>query len=146
MHYVYVIQAGTNGSYYVGSTRDVNERLKKHNEGRSPYTKSKGNWKLVYVEKYKTSGEAMAREKEIKGKKSRKYLVHLVRTSPAFGGGRSKGSSLVGPALIVSKTLRLRRQRVFYVWDKEFRLPLSEAYREPRDCTGIINAVCTAGS
>jgi len=89
MHYVYVIQAGANSSYYVGSTRDVNQRLKRHNEGRSPYTKSKENWKLVYVEKYETSGEAMAREKEIKGMKSRKYIQHLVRPSPAFGGGRS---------------------------------------------------------
>lgn len=83
MHYVYVIQAGANSSYYVGTTRDISERLKRHNEGRSPYTKPKGNWKLVYVEEYKTSGEAIAREREIKGKKSRKYIEHLVRTSPA---------------------------------------------------------------
>jgi putative endonuclease len=69
MYYVYVIQAGTNGSYYVGSTRDVNERLKRHNEGRSPYTKSKGNWKLVYVEEYETSGEATARKKRSKVKR-----------------------------------------------------------------------------
>jgi putative endonuclease len=90
MRYVYVIQAGTNGSYYIGSSHNVKERLKRHNEGRSPYTKSKGNWRLVYVEEYETSGEATAREKEIKGKKSRKYIEYLVRPSPAFGGGRSR--------------------------------------------------------
>ena len=81
MHYVYIIQAGANGSYYVGSTHNVKERLKRHNEGRSPYTKSKGNWQLVYVEEFETSSEAVAREKEIKGKKSRKYIEYLVRTS-----------------------------------------------------------------
>jgi putative endonuclease len=81
MYYVYVIQAEADGSYYVGYTGDVKERLSRHNEGRSPYTKSKGNWKLVYVEEYETSGEAMAREREIKGKKSRKYIEYLVRTS-----------------------------------------------------------------
>ena len=89
MHYVYIIQAGANGSYYVGSTHNVKERLKRHNEGRSPYTKSKENWQIVYVEEFETSSEAIAREKEIKSKKSRKYIEYLVRTSPAFGGGSS---------------------------------------------------------
>ena len=90
MYYVYIIQTETNGSYYVGYTRNISERLKRHNEGRSTYTKSKENWKLVYVEEYKTSAEARAREREIKGKKSKKYIEHLVRTSPAKGGGRSR--------------------------------------------------------
>ena len=97
MHYVYVIQAGANSSYYVGTTRDIRERLKRHNAGRSSYTKSKGDWKLVCVEEYKTSVEAMAREREIQGKKSKQYIEHLVRTSPANGGRRSKASSLVDP-------------------------------------------------
>jgi len=90
MYYVYIIQGGADESYYVGYTRDIKERLRRHNEGRSPYTKSKGNWRLVYTEEYETSGEAVAREREIKGKKSRKYIEHLVRASPAFGGGRSR--------------------------------------------------------
>jgi len=81
MYYVYIIQTETDGSYYVGYTRNISQRLQRHNQGRSNYTKSKGNWKLVYIEEYKTSAEAIAREKDIKGKKSKEYIEHLVRTS-----------------------------------------------------------------
>ena len=81
-YFVYILQSEKDGTYYVGHTRDVDERLRRHNSGRSTYTKALIPWKLVYQEVFKSKGDAMNREKEIKAKKVRDYIEHLVRTPP----------------------------------------------------------------
>ncbi len=47
MFYTYIIQSERTGKYYVGSTQNVAERLRKHNANHSKSTKNKGPWKLV---------------------------------------------------------------------------------------------------
>ena len=49
-YFVYILQSEMDESYYVGSCADFSERLRRHNEGRSLYTKAKRPWKLVYSE------------------------------------------------------------------------------------------------
>jgi putative endonuclease len=67
--------------YYVGQTSDLEDRLKRHNQGRSKYTKSGIPWKLMYKESFETRSEAMAREKKIKSAKNREYLRRIIHTS-----------------------------------------------------------------
>ena len=81
-YFVYILQSEKDGSYYIGHTSNVEERLKRHNEGRSLYTRGKQPWKLVYHEILNSKSEAAKREREIKDKKDREYIVQLVRTSP----------------------------------------------------------------
>ncbi len=82
MYYsVYILRSELDGSYYVGSTQDVSERLNRHNKGRSKYTKAKRPWELVYVEKWPDRPSALKREREIKARKSRRYIKGLVSTS-----------------------------------------------------------------
>ena len=78
MYYLYVIQAEVDGSYYVGYTRDVKERLRRHNEGWTKSTKSKVPWKLVYTEAYQSKTDAIKREKQLKSWKSHKQIDRLV--------------------------------------------------------------------
>ena len=78
MYYLYVLQNEINDKFYVGQTRNIEERLKRHNEGRSNYTKNKGEWKLSYFEKYNTRTNAIKREREIKNKKSKEYIGKLI--------------------------------------------------------------------
>ena len=80
-YFVYILQSERDGAYYVGHTGNVEERLTRHNEGRSEYSKGKGLWRLVYYEVYGSRAEAMRREREIKRMKSRQYIVQLVRAS-----------------------------------------------------------------
>ena len=82
-YFVYILQSERDGSYYIGHTVDVGGRLKRHNEGRSTYTRGKAPWKLIYQEVCGSKAEAMNREREIKGKKGREYLDYLVRASRA---------------------------------------------------------------
>ena len=80
-YFVYIIESLKDGTYYVGSTQDLSERLERHNQGRSRYTKVKRPWKLVYSEEHIDRSRATRQEKEIKSKKSNSYIEHLVRAS-----------------------------------------------------------------
>lgn len=47
---VYVLQSDSDGTFYVGMTKDVINRLKEHNAWKSRYTKGHRPWKLIYEE------------------------------------------------------------------------------------------------
>lgn len=55
-----------NGQYYVGSTGDLQRRMKEHVEGKSTYTHGKQP-RLVYYEEYDSREDAWRREKQIHG-------------------------------------------------------------------------------
>jgi putative endonuclease len=76
--FVYIIQSKKDFSFYVGQTNDLDARLSKHNDGFSKYSSSKTPWHLVYFEMLDTRMEAIKREREIKLKKSRKYIEVLI--------------------------------------------------------------------
>ena len=80
-YFVYILESGKDGTYYVGHASNLEERLNRHNQGRSVYTRSNLPWKLIYWEVFRSKGDAVRREKEIKGHKNRKYIVSLVRAS-----------------------------------------------------------------
>jgi len=66
-------------SYYIGFTGDeLSERLRKHNTNHKGFTGRSNQWEYVYKEAFATKKEAMAREKYIKGRKSRKYIESLI--------------------------------------------------------------------
>jgi putative endonuclease len=76
--YVYILQSVSSGKCYIGSTNDFEDRLKRHNEGRSKYTKNRGPWELVYKEEHPDRSSAVRREKEIKSRKRKKYIETLI--------------------------------------------------------------------
>ncbi|CAB5153374.1 hypothetical protein D3OALGB2SA_4944 [Olavius algarvensis associated proteobacterium Delta 3] len=82
--YVYIIQSLRDESYYVGTTQDLLNRIERHNQGRSTFTKTKRPWKLVYKEEHPDRSSAMKREYAIKHRKSTDYILNLVDgTHPA---------------------------------------------------------------
>uniref|UniRef100_A0A832DG00 GIY-YIG nuclease family protein n=1 Tax=Ignavibacterium album TaxID=591197 RepID=A0A832DG00_9BACT len=82
--YTYILYSTKINKYYVGVTEDLNWRLERHNMGWGKYTKSGIPWEIVYYETYNTKSEALKREREIKNKKSRKYIEALIQNA----GGR----------------------------------------------------------
>ena len=79
-YFVYILQSERDGSYYVGYTADLGKRIDRHNQGGGRYTRGKLPWKLIYHEVFDSRGEAMKREREIKGRKDRSYIAKLVGT------------------------------------------------------------------
>ena len=79
MCYVYILWSPSLGRSYVGSTANVQERLRRHNAGHSKSTKAGIPWTLVHQEEFLTRSEAMTREKYYKTGCGRDELQRRVR-------------------------------------------------------------------
>lgn len=66
MYYVYLLKSERNDQLYVGSTKDLKTRLKRHNNGKEFTTKKFLPWKLIYYEAFETEHLARMREKKLK--------------------------------------------------------------------------------
>jgi len=81
MAWMYILKCG-DGSYYVGSTRNLDLRFTQHQEGKgSRYTSKRLPVQLVYYEEYDKVSEAYYREKQVQGWSRRKREA-LVNGSP----------------------------------------------------------------
>jgi putative endonuclease len=81
LFYVYILQSNLDTSLYIGHTKNLQERLLRHNQGRSPYTKSKRPWRLLFSEAFDSRREAVKRESELKSIKRRDLLFDLIGSS-----------------------------------------------------------------
>ena len=78
-YYTYILQNSKSDKYYIGSTNNLEDRLKRHNLGQSKATKSGSpHWKIVYYETFESRSLAVQREYKIKKMKSRKYIAALI--------------------------------------------------------------------
>ncbi|MCK4333141.1 MAG: GIY-YIG nuclease family protein, partial [Thermoplasmatales archaeon] len=72
MIYVYLLKSSKDGNYYVGITKNIKERLKKHNSCEVMSTKNRCPWKLMYSKMYSNYSDARKHEKWLK-KKNHEY-------------------------------------------------------------------------
>ena len=80
MFFIYILKSSKNGKYYIGSTHNLEKRLKEHNSGKTRSTKKLTPLEIVYTESYSTNKEARKRELYIKNRKSRKYIESLIKS------------------------------------------------------------------
>ncbi|GGH16702.1 GIY-YIG nuclease family protein [Pedobacter zeae] len=66
MFYAYILYSAARNKYYVGSTSNLQNRLKKHNTNHSGFTGHTGDWRIVWSEVFATRTQAILKEKEIK--------------------------------------------------------------------------------
>lgn len=75
--YTYILRCA-DGSYYTGSTNNMDMRLYQHHIGEGAiYTKKRLPVELVFVEEHERVDEAFAREKQLQGwsKKKKEALI-----------------------------------------------------------------------
>ena len=77
---VYILYSEPHDRYYIGQTENIEQRLIRHNKKMVPSTKAYTPWNLVHLEHFASRQDAMKREKDIKSKKSRKYIEALIGT------------------------------------------------------------------
>jgi putative endonuclease len=67
MAWMYILECA-DGSYYVGSTKNLERRIWQHNEGvGAKYTARRRPVKLVYAAEFLNVAQAYAREKQVQG-------------------------------------------------------------------------------
>ena len=78
--FFYILHSPSKEKYYLGHTCDtLASRLEKHNMHHKGYTGQTQDWEVAYSEPFPTKEEAYAREREVKGWKSRSRVLRLFR-------------------------------------------------------------------
>lgn len=78
MYTLYILYSESLDRYYVGYTNGLPRRLSEHNRSKGKYTDAGIPWILVYSESFASKKDAMDREKFIKSRKSKKFIIELV--------------------------------------------------------------------
>ena len=79
MFVTYILYSHALGRYYVGYCQSpLEERLRRHLSSHKGFTGKASDWQVAYTECFASKAEAYAREREIKAKKSRKYIEWLI--------------------------------------------------------------------
>jgi putative endonuclease len=79
MAYVYILRSLKDARYYIGSTGDLEKRLKHHKGGFTPSTKRFGGVELIFKQEYKTLKEARYIEMKLKKLKRKDYLDKIIK-------------------------------------------------------------------
>jgi len=80
MYYVYILKLN-NDDLYIGYTRNLNQRLKNHKDGKSKFTKPLRPVKLIYYEAYLAKEDATKREYHLKTGQQRELLKERLKNS-----------------------------------------------------------------
>lgn len=76
--FVYILKSLSNERFYIGSTINLETRIKEHNSGKSKYTKLTRPFDLVFSQKFETIQEARKIEYKLKKLKSRKITEKII--------------------------------------------------------------------
>ena len=74
--HTYILYSKAKNKFYIGHTEELENRVHQHNTRNNL---GSNDWTVVYTETFENRSEAMKREKEIKDKKSRKYIEWLIQ-------------------------------------------------------------------
>jgi putative endonuclease len=65
-------------SYYVGSTSNIDHRIKYHILGKVKYTKSRLPLKLIFIKEFESFNQAFLFEQKVKSWKKRKSIENML--------------------------------------------------------------------
>ena len=77
MSFVYILKNEI-GNYYIGSTENLEDRLKHHLGGHTPSTSKMGKLELVFKQEYSSLSEARKIEKKLKDLKRHDYIEKII--------------------------------------------------------------------
>ena len=73
-YFVYILKSSINNDIYIGSTENIEKRLKSHNLGKVKSTKGYRPWILLEVQKFETRIKAMMQEKFLKNHQQKEAI------------------------------------------------------------------------
>ncbi|QXU40628.1 GIY-YIG nuclease family protein [Pedobacter sp. D749] len=81
MFYAYILYSKNRDRYYIGSTINLTERLKKHNTNHAGFTGHTGDWGIVWYETFDNLRDARLKENSIKKWKSRVMIEKIISSA-----------------------------------------------------------------
>ncbi len=79
MYHLYILKSEKTGKYYIGQTRNLEDRVARHNLGKSISTRSGVPWVLVFQKEFSTRSKAILAEKWVKAMKSKNVTEDIIR-------------------------------------------------------------------
>jgi len=79
MAYVYILQSQKNKRYYIGSTKNISQRMHFHESGNVYSTKNLLPVVLVFKQEYANTTVARKIEQRLKKLKRRDYLTKIIK-------------------------------------------------------------------
>lgn len=77
MPYLYILLGGT-GRYYIGSTLNLEKRLKDHKSGNTHTTQRMGKLEMKFNQWYDSLEDARRVERKLKGLKRKDYIERII--------------------------------------------------------------------
>ena len=81
----YALKSLSHNFIYVGMTENLEERLRRHNNGYNKSTKRFAPYKLIYSENCATGEEARVREKYLKSTSGKRFLRSILEEDKSGG-------------------------------------------------------------
>lgn len=82
---VYILKSLKNGTYYIGSTNNLDRRINEHFCGKCKYTKTILPIQLVFSQNYKNLKTARSVEYWLKSRKNKDIIERIVRERIILG-------------------------------------------------------------
>ena len=79
MHFVYVLESSKDKNFYVGYSKELKQRVEKHNRGLVPATKQRQPLRLVYYEACLSKNDAIRREKYLKTGWGKRFIKNRLK-------------------------------------------------------------------
>lgn len=73
-YFVYILESQKDKGWYIGFTKNLNNRLKAHNDGKTISTNSRRPLNVIYFEAYLNREDALGREQFLKSGSGRRFL------------------------------------------------------------------------
>ena len=93
MYYVYILYSEKMAKHYIGQTNNLEQRLKRHNDGYENFTAKGLPWVLVWSTSKKSRAEAKALEKKLKNLTQERIKKFVEKYAKEVGGPDDAGVS-----------------------------------------------------
>ena len=80
MYSAYVLLSKKTFQYYIGSTDDIENRLREHNSGETKSIRNGIPWNVIHIEQFETRAETVRKEKQIKARGAKRYLDNIKKS------------------------------------------------------------------
>ena len=73
-YFVYVLQSSKNNDIYIGSTENLDNRIKLHNQGKVKSTKAYRSWTVLEFKEFNSRAESVKHERFLKTGQQKEVL------------------------------------------------------------------------